>query len=376
MNKKIKILISIFFVVAVLISSCKSKPETVPEVKQEPEKVEVVKPKPETNEQKKVKKTEQPKKEKSATEIQKERLLAEIDKLKKGAVKAAREQAERLEANSVYPDKFADAAKTETDADKAAKSGKLKDAISKYKDAIYRYDTLSNLMKAGQLRSEIEEFGFAPLLPNDYSSAEKLSMLALENYDNNCKLAKENSEGAVKLYKKVVAKGYREFSEKAKASAKANKADCDSIKVARSRTDDYNNAVRTFNEGKSNERNADFKASFLKYTDSAKMFSTLYSEVSVKREAATAAMKEAARKQQESSQLALEADQEAPLKEGETIEGFTDVEIGLEDKSSAQSTKKVEDIVSDEEDNVKKTNSPNNLPNKKDSTSKSVKGEK
>lgn len=155
-------------------------------------------------------------------------------------------------------------------------------------------------------------------------------------------MAKESSEDALKLYKKVVNKGYFEFAKTAKDSAKESKYYCDSIKVARSRKEEYNNAVKTYNRGKSAADKADYKEAYMSYDEAAKLFAKLYVEVSLKRAEAERAMAEAAKRQQESSDLALEADKEAPLTEGG--EGFTEGDLDLQNLSTPQTGAPVENI--------------------------------
>lgn len=341
-----KILIIAFTFFVVLFSACKSTPETKPDVKPVPEKI-----------------TEKEKPQ-SAEDLEKTKLLAEIDAIKNGRLKDAKEKAVSLEADTVYPDKFAEAEETEAAAEDNISAENLKEALAKYNEAADRYEILSNLMQASSLRKEIEEFGFARFAPDEYVEAERLSLNTLEHYELDYKMAKETSEDAVKLYEKTANKGYFEFAKTAKAVAKESKADCDSIKVARSRTEDYNNAVRMFNAGKAKAEESDFRAAFHSYNNSAEMFRTLYTAVSAKRAEAEAAMQEAARKQQESSNLALEADKEAPLTEAG--EGFSEEEIQLEDKSSIQTNEAVEDIESDEEEpaaEMPDNSAPNALTN-------------
>ncbi|MGF7109745.1 hypothetical protein [Treponema pedis] len=323
MKKGNKIIITVFIAFAVLFSACKSTPETKPAAKPEPE---AVKPESEM--------TEKPAEEKmeSAEDTEKARLLAELEKVRDGRLKAARETAVELGADNDYPDKFSEASAVETNAANDTENGNLKEAIDKYNEAADRYETLSNLMKASSFRNEIEEYGFARFSAEDYVEAERLSINALDHYELDYKMAKETSEDALKLYESIANKGYFEFTKIAKDEAKEHKADCDSIKVARSRTEDYNAAVRLFNEGKAMAEEGNYRASFYAYNKSGEGFKTLYNEVSAKRAEAEAAMAEAARKQEESSALALEADKEAPLTEAG--EGFSDGELDLEDKTT------------------------------------------
>ncbi len=338
MKKSVKILIAFIASFTILFSACKSKPES----KEEP------KPKPQVEQ----KGPSQAELDAAKAAKEKEALLAELEKIQaeNGALNKARKRAIELGADKAYPEKFSvpenlvASAKTDIEADK------LKEALDKFHEAIDRYDTLSNLKLASDMKSEIEEKGFAKYATEDFEKAEKLNAETLENYELDYKMAKETSDEALGLYKNVVNQGYLEFAKEAKELAKEAKADCDSIKVVRSRTEEYNAAVRLFNVGKSEASEAEHKKAYLAFTHSAEDFKTLYEEVSVKRAEAEKAMEEARKKQEESSNLALEADQEAPLTEA--VEGFGDGELDLEDKSSPNGDSSAEEIdteVSEEE---------------------------
>ena len=151
-------------------------------------------------------------------------------------------------------------------------------------------------MSSAALRTEIEANGFAAYSPSDYADAERFSINTVDHYPLDHKMAKESSEDALKLYKKVVNKGYFEFAKTAKDSAKESKYYCDSIKVARSRKEEYNNAVKTYNRGKSAADRSDYKEAYMSYDEAAKLFAKLYVEVSLKRAEAERAMAEAAKR--------------------------------------------------------------------------------
>lgn len=318
MNKNYKIVIAVFIAFTVLFSACKSTP------KAKPDETPASKP------------AEQPAEGiKHVPDSGKAESADELEKIRNGRLKTAREHAVELKADIVYLEEFAEADATAANAEKEAENGRIKEAIAKYNEAADRYETLSNLMAAAALRGEIEKYGFARFASEDYAEAEKLAINTLEHYGLDYKMAKETSEDTLKLYTKVTEKGYFEFAKSARNTAKESKADCDSIRAARSRTDDYNNAVRLFNEGKAKAEEKDFRAAFYLYNTSAESFKTLYNQVASKRVQAEAAMNEAARKQQESSALALEADKEAPLTED--ADGFSGGELELEDKTTQQS---------------------------------------
>ena len=325
MKKNYKLIILMFVLVPILFASCASK-QKAKDIPPEP-KVEDVK-------------TSDVEQEGAETDpiLAKLKLFQGED----GKVNQVRKRAIELGADEAYPDFFnaADDVKQKADTDVAA--GNLKEAIAKYEEAVSRYETLINLTEASNLRTEIEANGFAAYSPADYAEAERFSINTIDHYNLDYTMAKESSEDALKLYKKVVNKGYFEFAKTAKDTAIESKYYCDSIKVARSRKEEYNNAVRTYNRGKSAADMSDYKEAYMAYDEAAKLFAQLYVEVSLKRTEAERAMAEAAKRQQESSDLALEADKEAPLTEAG--EGFTEEELDLQNLSTPQPETPVENI--------------------------------
>ena len=338
MKKNYKLIILMFVLVPILFASCASK-QKAKDIPPEP-KVEDVK-------------TSDVEQEGAETDpiLAKLKLFQGED----GKVNQVRKRAIELGADETYPDFFnaADDVKQKADTDVAA--GNLKEAIAKYEEAVSRYETLINLTEASNLRTEIEANGFAAYSPADYAEAERFSINTVDHYNLDYTMAKESSEDALKLYKKVVNKGYFEFAKTAKDSAKESKYYCDSIKVARSRKEEYNNAVRTYNRGKSAADMADYKEAYISYYGAAKLFAKLYVEVSLKRAEAEKAMAEATIRQQESSDLALEADKEAPLTEGG--EGFTEGELDLQDLSTPETGAPVENINTQDDESENTDNS-------------------
>ena len=338
MKKNYKLIILMFVLVPILFASCASK-QKAKDIPPEP-KVEDVK-------------TSDVEQEGAETDpiLAKLKLFQGED----GKVNQVRKRAIELGADEAYPDFFnaADDVKQKADTDVAA--GNLKEAIAKYEEAVSRYETLINLTEASNLRTEIEANGFAAYSPADYAEAERFSINTIDHYNLDYTMAKESSEDALKLYKKVVNKGYFEFAKTAKDTAIESKYYCDSIKVARSRKEEYNNAVRTYNRGKSAADMADYKEAYISYDGAAKLFAKLYVEVSLKRAEAEKAMAEATIRQQESSDLALEADKEAPLTEGG--EGFTEGELDLQDLSTPETGEPVENINTQDDESENTDNS-------------------
>lgn len=342
MKKNCKILIIFSAIVLILFSACTSKqkpqnnmPEPkIKEAEQETSKPDIIK-----------------------QDISKQDpLLTELKLFQgeNGKVNQARKKTVEVGADKAYPDFFGVAENLKQKADEDSEAGNLKDSIGKYKEAIVRYETLTNMMTASNLRTEIEANGFAAYTPTDYVEAERFSINTVDHYSLDYKMSKEASVDALKLYKKVLDKGYFEFTKTSKNTAKEYKEDCDSIKAARSRKEEYNKAVRTYNQGKSAADNSDYKKAYMSYNEAAKLFAKLYEEVSLKRAEAEKAMAEAAKRQQESSDLALEADKEAPLTEAG--EGFTEGELDLQNLSTPETGVPVENINTNGDDTANTEN--------------------
>ena len=331
MRKTQKVLIFFLMVTAIVLSSCKSTPKAVQNDK----------PKPNT----------------AAAQAEKERLLAEIAKIEgeNGKLQKAREKAVSLEADTAYPQQFTAADELAEKAKADAAGGNLKEALAKYNEAINRYDTLSGLMEVAAMRKEIEEHKFEKYNPEAYSKANGLwenTTQELENSSPNYKTVRENSEKTAELYKTILNAGYYDLTKAAQAAARAAKEKCDSIKVARSRTEEYNKAVLTYNTGKVHASENNYREAYMSYKNSGEAFSLLYGEVSVKRREAAKAISDAGKKQQQSAKLAREADKEAPLtKAGE---GFGSGELELENKTTPMAGEKIEEIVPDTENGAER----------------------
>lgn len=332
MKKEHKILIFLFTITVIFLISCKSKPQTVPGEKPKPKEGQT-----------------------QAADTEKAQLRNELAAIEgeNGKLKKAREKAVSLGADTVYPellaatDELAQKAKTDSE------NGNLKDALAKYKEAIEQYNTLSNMLENSAMREEIEQNDFKGLMPEYYTEAEELSKnaaLELENTAPNYKTVKEKAERAGMLYEKILTAGYFGSAKSIRAEARKAKEKCDSIKVARSRTEEYNKAVLTYNTGKVYAEENKYKEAYNSYKTARDLFLGLYDEVFVKRQEASTAIDGATKKQRESSKLAREADKEAPL--APAAKGFEkDEKLELEDKSSPTSSK-IEEIVPDEPENT------------------------
>lgn len=256
-----------------------------------------------------------------------------LEKAEKNA-QAARQAALQVKADENYPVQFKNAENLFENAGTLKPENK-EAAAEKFEEAETAYKTLVNLASASEIRREIDINSFARYSSENYAEAEKLYLNSFEHYEMDYAMAFSSSEDSLKLYRKVIEAGYTEWAKTAKTSAYEAKTDCDSIKAAKSMTKDYNSAVRSFNEANTAFSKKEYKNSFEAYNSSFKAFAKIYETVSQKRAEAEQALARAREKQNESSELALEADKEAPL--SENTEGFDNTEI---DPSSLEIVKK------------------------------------
>lgn len=278
-----------------------------------------------------------------------EELNTRLENAEKNAEKA-RQTAFENKADTNYSAQFKYAEIIFEEAKKGKTENKLISA-GKFEEAEIRYKTLVNLALAAEARNEADTNGFAGYAAETYAEAERFYLNTFDHYEIDYSMAFSSSEDCLKLYKKVNQAGYLEWSKTAKASAEEAKTDCDSVKASKSMTKDYNLAVRAFNEANAAFSEKDYKKSYEGYNASYKSFSGLYQIVSKKRAEAEQALARTREKQNESFELALEADKEAPLEENAA--GFENTEIDLSSLEIIESgnTEEVEEIkesVSDE----------------------------
>lgn len=264
----------------------------------------------------------------------------------------ARQTAINNKADENYAPQFKEAeeifkaAKTEKDEDEEA-------SIRKFEEARAMYETLSNLALAAEMRAEIDEKDFAGYDSQSYTEGERLYRNALNRFGIDYNTALSSSEDCLSLYRKVITAGYTAWAQTAKAAASEAKTDCDSIKVSKSMSKEYNEAVQDFNTGNKAFSQNEFKKSFEAYSNSFKTFLKLYKIVSEKRMEAEAALARAREKQNISSELALEADKAAPLPEDAA--GFETPEMELSSLDLIKSQTESEgEITETEEDSSSK----------------------
>ena len=215
------------------------------------------------------------------------------------------------------------------------------EAIKEFGRLVLIYKALANLAEAYKLKTDIDEMGFESLDPDTYRKAEDLYNDALARCRKDGEGAMKASEEALSLYGKLCDAGYAKLIATIKNEAKIAKNNCDAVKASRSMTNEYNEAVRLYNEGSAFEKEKRYRSAYTSYVSARDAFNRTFKATEDKRQEAEEALKKAKAKIMEASSLAKEADVASPLKEG--TEGFADVDSSsLENRDSDR--QKVEEI--------------------------------
>ena len=303
MNKTLKTLLYILCVSALLFGfgACKSQPEPKPEPKPEP-----IKPaEPVTNEEQ----------EKAA------RLLEEIAKVRAEAMK--------VKADTAYPDQFKSADDTAAEAKQGYESNNFAVAQEKAQRAIPQYRTLINQMQIAELKAKIDKNDLSSYDADSYAKAEALAAQIPGLYESDPAKAYEISQQALNYYETVKEAGFASLIDDAKKKADEAREQCDSVKAAAAMKDPYEKTVNRYRAAGIAAGNKRYEQAYNAYMTAADEFNDIYEKVKIKRAQATDAMERAKARQEASSQLAKDADREAPLPEN--AEGFSEEPVDLEE---------------------------------------------
>ena len=301
MSKILRIYVSLFCAVAVLygVTGCKSKPD----VKQEP-------PAPAKPAQ-----TGSSAEQKTAEE-----LLKELEKVRAEAIE--------LKADTAYPAQFKTAEDAAAQAKSSFESKRFADSQKKAQQAITQYRTLINQMRIAAIKAKIDEHDLSAYDAESYKKAEELFGKIASLYDTDPSGAFETSEQALGYYESVANAGFAALMGDAKKKADEAKERCDSVKAAAAMSDDYTNTVNQYRKADIAAKDNKYEQAYNGYMAAAEEFGRIYEMVQKKRAQAFEAMKKAKARQDESSQLAKDADREAPLPED--AEGFSSEPIDIE----------------------------------------------
>lgn len=300
MNKTLKTLMYMLCVCSILavFGACKSQPEPQPE----PLPVQPAEP--------------------EITEEQ-ENALKLLDELTK-----VRSQAVEANADKAYPAEFQAA---DTAADRARHSYDAKNFNSAQEEAqraILQYRTLINRMQIDALKAKINKHDLSAYDSETYQKAQEVDGRIKNLYESDPNAAFKASEEALRYYESVVNAGFIALLDDAKKKADEAKERCDSLKAANAMKDAYNKTFMRYRQAGVLVGSQKYEQAYLGYMTAAQEFDDIYEKVKIKREQATNAMERAKARQDASSQLAKDADREAPLPEN--AEGFSEEPIEVE----------------------------------------------
>lgn len=302
MNKTPKSILYMLCICAVLFGfgACKSQPEPKPEPKPEP-----VRPaEPERNEEQ----------EKA------NQLLNELTKV--------RAQAVQLKADTAYPSEFASADKAAASAKEGYEADNFALAQEKAYTALMQYRTLINRMQIDAIKEKINQHDLSSYDAESYQKAEDLNNTIANLYETDPKGAFDTSVQALTYYESVTNAGFAARTNDAKKRADEARARCDSFKAAAAMKDAYEKTLLRYRQAGVAEGSKKYEQAYIGYMTAADEFDDIYEKVKLKREQANNAMERAKARQDASSQLAKDADREAPLPEN--AEGFSEEPVDIE----------------------------------------------
>lgn len=256
-----------------------------------------------------------------------------------------REAAIAAGARKFYPEQFNQAEEAEKKALQLYDADDVDGSYNEAQRALLRYKALQRAMEALSLKKTIDENDFARYDTDSYELAGTRFNDAVAAYGSEDAAALEAVESSVLLYRKVVNAGYKVLSVDMRDKAVQIRDLCDSIKASRSMKNEYSGALGTFVRADAFGKADEWESAYNGYSDAAVLFTDVYQQATLKKNAADAAIEAAKARQEYSSELAKKADEIAPLPEG--AEGFSEEEPE-QDMSSDDDA--VESVPEDTED--------------------------
>lgn len=247
---------------------------------------------------------------------------------------AARDQAISAGADSYFPEQFAIADEALNQAASLRDSGDKEGAYAAAQIALMRYRTLILGMDAVALNDEIVENDFAVKDPESYAKAGEKYEESAAAYGTRDPEAFDAAGECVKLLSAVSNAGYRGLSEEKTPKVLEIRDLCDSIKASRSMPVEYGTAQQSFDSSKSFGAKDEWKNAYNALLDAENRYTSVYQEVTLRRNAADFAISAAKNRQAASADLARQADELVPLPED--AEGFSDEPYVIESDSGEE----------------------------------------
>ena len=263
-------------------------------------------------------------------------LLAKVEESRKAAVAAGAEDAD--------PNGLA-AADAILEAQKALADSDAGDMSAVLNDLNDRYLALEAYAKAKAKKDKIDSLDYSGYNKSSYDAGVKI-LEELARPESNLvpgAARLKQAQSADEAFDAVLNSAFKALAKEERTAAYEAKKLADSVKASVSRKTDYDAAVKNFKDGDSNYVTGNPEGALANYTKAKESFNGLYNDIADKRAKAQAAIEAAKARVQESENVAIEADAQAPLGDGE-VEGIEDENARLleEDDFTAAENSTVE----------------------------------
>lgn len=232
-------------------------------------------------------------------------------------------------ANSYYPEQFSMADSSRDAAISLFEKEDYPAAYDEAQRALMRYQTLRKGKQAVELKATIDTNQFAQYDSESYALGIQKYEAAVVAYGNADAEALDHASQSVALAQKVTNTGFRMWSEELIEKNGEIQALCDSIKAKRSMAREYEEAEAIFTKAQEFGRADEWENAYNAYSSSVVAYTDVYQGALLKKNAADLAISAAAARQAKSTELALRADEIAPLPEG--TPGFENEEAPAQD---------------------------------------------
>jgi len=229
------------------------------------------------------------------------------------AILKAREAAIIAGARDYYPEQFAMGDEAMEQANSLRGANDFTAAYDAGQIALMRFQALQNAMFAIDLKQKIERNDFAKYAQDDYDGAEVKYDEAVSAYGSADAAALEAIKGSVTLYAAVNNAGFKAWSEELAEKVEEVRGLCDSIKAQKAAKQDYTKAMAIYNAAYGFAKVDNWESAYYAGCDALDSFTTIYQDVSLRKNAADVAIAAAKNRQAESTDLARQADELAPL---------------------------------------------------------------
>jgi hypothetical protein len=187
------------------------------------------------------------------------------------------------------------------------------------RDLLLRYQALEMAANAQYRKERVDGLDFAQYDKASYDKGESAlaAFVAANAQTENAQALYDNALAARDSYTAVLLAGFTAAAEKARADALSSKSKADSIKAGVAAREAYANAGTYFRTGDENMANKLPEAALADFQVARVSYEEIYADVLARRNAAQAAIERAEQRAREVEVFAVEADQLAPLEEGE-----------------------------------------------------------